>query len=261
MVPITRLLGMSMALSGCILVLGLRWPESPSAPHVAPAQAPSPPVGEDTAHVEPACAESLADLEEIFEAMCPLFTNHYSADPERRVRELLQQSEDLRQIEEEWERIYGDGGGASFDADEMPTRFLDEEIETSADVGVREQAKRNERLSLLDAVRLPRFDLDRLSEMPALRDVVQNLFAPITSWIVSPGYATDLEKRLQKLLEEADEMREIDLEWLRVYYGDEKTPSDSTTLLRDALERCKEARKNAETPREKVERLPVPRSE
>ncbi len=34
------------------------------------------------------------------------FINIYSADPNRRVRELLNQSEDLRQIEYEWERIW-----------------------------------------------------------------------------------------------------------------------------------------------------------
>ena len=32
--------------------------------------------------------------------------NAYSADPNRRVSELLVQSEDLRQIEYEWERIW-----------------------------------------------------------------------------------------------------------------------------------------------------------
>jgi hypothetical protein len=32
--------------------------------------------------------------------------NIYSCDPNRRVRELLNQSEDLRQIEYEWERIW-----------------------------------------------------------------------------------------------------------------------------------------------------------
>jgi hypothetical protein len=34
------------------------------------------------------------------------FINIYSADPNRRVRELLNQSEDIRQIEYEWERIW-----------------------------------------------------------------------------------------------------------------------------------------------------------
>jgi hypothetical protein len=34
------------------------------------------------------------------------FLNIYSSDPNRRVRELLNQSEDLRQIEYEWERIW-----------------------------------------------------------------------------------------------------------------------------------------------------------
>jgi hypothetical protein len=32
--------------------------------------------------------------------------NQYSSDPNRRTRELLHQSEDLRQIEYEWERIW-----------------------------------------------------------------------------------------------------------------------------------------------------------
>ena len=32
--------------------------------------------------------------------------NIYSSDPNRRVKELLNQSEDLRQIEYEWERIW-----------------------------------------------------------------------------------------------------------------------------------------------------------
>jgi hypothetical protein len=32
--------------------------------------------------------------------------NIYSSDPNRRMRELLNQSEDLRQIELEWERIW-----------------------------------------------------------------------------------------------------------------------------------------------------------
>ncbi|HJT76546.1 MAG TPA: hypothetical protein VJ739_05025 [Gemmataceae bacterium] len=32
--------------------------------------------------------------------------NQYSSDPNRRVSELLNQSEDLRQIEDEWERIW-----------------------------------------------------------------------------------------------------------------------------------------------------------
>jgi hypothetical protein len=34
------------------------------------------------------------------------FINIYSSDPNRRVLELLNQSEDLRQIEYEWERIW-----------------------------------------------------------------------------------------------------------------------------------------------------------
>ncbi|HEY7153250.1 MAG TPA: hypothetical protein VH575_04750 [Gemmataceae bacterium] len=34
------------------------------------------------------------------------FINIYSADPNRRILELLNQSEDLRQIEYEWERIW-----------------------------------------------------------------------------------------------------------------------------------------------------------
>lgn len=32
--------------------------------------------------------------------------NQYSSDPNKRTRELLNQSEDLRQIEYEWERIW-----------------------------------------------------------------------------------------------------------------------------------------------------------
>ena len=32
--------------------------------------------------------------------------NAYSSDPNRRIRELMNQSEDLRQIEYEWERIW-----------------------------------------------------------------------------------------------------------------------------------------------------------
>jgi hypothetical protein len=32
--------------------------------------------------------------------------NAYSSDPNRRVHELLNQSEDLRQIENEWERVW-----------------------------------------------------------------------------------------------------------------------------------------------------------
>jgi hypothetical protein len=34
------------------------------------------------------------------------FINIYSSDPNRRILELLHQSEDLRQIEYEWERIW-----------------------------------------------------------------------------------------------------------------------------------------------------------
>jgi hypothetical protein len=34
------------------------------------------------------------------------FINAYSSDPNRRVSQLLNQSEDLRQIEDEWERIW-----------------------------------------------------------------------------------------------------------------------------------------------------------
>lgn len=34
------------------------------------------------------------------------FINIYSSDPNRRILELLNQSEDLRQIEYEWERIW-----------------------------------------------------------------------------------------------------------------------------------------------------------
>ena len=34
------------------------------------------------------------------------FINAYSSDPNRRMHELLNQSEDLRQIEYEWERIW-----------------------------------------------------------------------------------------------------------------------------------------------------------
>ncbi len=34
------------------------------------------------------------------------FINIYSSDPNRRILELLNQSEDLRQVEYEWERIW-----------------------------------------------------------------------------------------------------------------------------------------------------------
>jgi hypothetical protein len=34
------------------------------------------------------------------------FINIYSSDPNRRIQQLLNQSEDLRVIEEEWERIW-----------------------------------------------------------------------------------------------------------------------------------------------------------
>ena len=34
------------------------------------------------------------------------FINEYSSDPNRRVSELLNQSENLRQIQDEWERIW-----------------------------------------------------------------------------------------------------------------------------------------------------------
>ena len=34
------------------------------------------------------------------------FINAYSSDPNRRITELLNNSEDLRQIENEWERIW-----------------------------------------------------------------------------------------------------------------------------------------------------------
>ena len=34
------------------------------------------------------------------------FINAYSSDPNRRMHELLNQSEDLRQVEYEWERIW-----------------------------------------------------------------------------------------------------------------------------------------------------------
>ncbi len=34
------------------------------------------------------------------------FINIYSSDPNRRIQELLNNSEDLRMIEEEWERIW-----------------------------------------------------------------------------------------------------------------------------------------------------------
>jgi len=34
------------------------------------------------------------------------FINAYSSDPNRRIIQLLNQSEDLRQIENEWERIW-----------------------------------------------------------------------------------------------------------------------------------------------------------
>jgi hypothetical protein len=37
---------------------------------------------------------------------CGCFINTYSSDPNRRIRELLNTSEDLRQIEYEWERIW-----------------------------------------------------------------------------------------------------------------------------------------------------------
>jgi hypothetical protein len=35
-----------------------------------------------------------------------LYVNLYSSDPNRRVQELLNQSEDLRMIEDEWERFW-----------------------------------------------------------------------------------------------------------------------------------------------------------
>jgi hypothetical protein len=34
------------------------------------------------------------------------FINEYSADPTRRIKQLLNQSEDLRLIEDEWERFW-----------------------------------------------------------------------------------------------------------------------------------------------------------
>jgi hypothetical protein len=34
------------------------------------------------------------------------FINEYSSDPNRRINELMVQSEDLRQIQNEWERIW-----------------------------------------------------------------------------------------------------------------------------------------------------------
>jgi hypothetical protein len=34
------------------------------------------------------------------------FVNEYSSNPNRRMRQLLNQSEDLRQIEDEWERFW-----------------------------------------------------------------------------------------------------------------------------------------------------------
>jgi hypothetical protein len=37
---------------------------------------------------------------------CGCFLNLYSGDPNRRIHELLNTSEDLRQIEYEWERIW-----------------------------------------------------------------------------------------------------------------------------------------------------------
>jgi hypothetical protein len=37
---------------------------------------------------------------------CGCFINAYSSDPNRRVHELMVQSEDLRQIQNEWERIW-----------------------------------------------------------------------------------------------------------------------------------------------------------
>jgi hypothetical protein len=40
----------------------------------------------------------------VFNAGC--FINIYSSDPNRRILELLNNSEDLRQIEYEWERIW-----------------------------------------------------------------------------------------------------------------------------------------------------------
>ena len=40
----------------------------------------------------------------LYNAGC--FLNIYSSDPTRRIKELLNNSEDLRQIELEWERIW-----------------------------------------------------------------------------------------------------------------------------------------------------------
>lgn len=222
---VARWVGMSIVLSSCILVLGLRWPVLRSAPPDAPSQPPSLPVAEEATQAEPiSAADSRRLLEQIGDWLSPCYTNEYSstAHAEHRARELLRQSEDLRKLEEEWDQIWYDGGmtdGESVD---------------------HEEPKQSQPMSAEEA---------------------RKLLAPISAWLDTPAYAADPIACLERLLEESEDLREIEAEWERIWYGNEKTPINSAALLRDALERCKESVKNRKTPGETVERLPPPRSE
>ena len=109
MVSAARWLGLSIVLSSCILVLGLRWPLPPYVQPAAPTQPANPPVAEEATQSEPISeAEARMLLEQICVWLRPCFTNEYSSSAyaENRVSELLNNSEDLRRIEEEWEAIW-----------------------------------------------------------------------------------------------------------------------------------------------------------
>jgi hypothetical protein len=73
----------------------------------APAEAAEEPKAEPQGKLEPASwLDVLARLADAIGLPVPRFINVYSSDPNVRIRELLNDSEDLRQIESEWRRIW-----------------------------------------------------------------------------------------------------------------------------------------------------------
>jgi hypothetical protein len=130
-VTAARWLAVGMVLSSLILVYGAyeivcEWKRSetkvvaekpeltPSAPPKAEiAQTPKVATAE-TPHVQIEWPEGMNDWLEAFAVLIDLplralgihFVNEYSADPNVRIRQMLQQSEDLREINHEWQRIW-----------------------------------------------------------------------------------------------------------------------------------------------------------
>ena len=106
-VSAARWIGVSLMVSSCILVSGLRWSltdlASPSMA-IAPVQISAPTSPDVPTPVEPMTAE---DARKFLGPICAwLEASLTPSNPTDRVTRLLQESEDLRKIEEEWEKLW-----------------------------------------------------------------------------------------------------------------------------------------------------------